>query len=105
MVLALECNEPRARNPRGHPWPTSTGEMRSPRTCMTRVGTDTLASRSLTSISTEFDTLRPLYQVPLSETHVEDSQGEGNMIHRGKRVGFAMAAAIGVRGDYDTGRL
>src|SRR5207237_9788108 len=27
------------------------------------------------------------------------------MIHRGKRVGFAMAAAIGVRGDYDTARL
>jgi transposase len=46
-----------------------------------------------------------LYQVPLNETHVEDSQREGNMIHRGKRVGFAMAAAIGVRGDYDTARL
>ena len=28
-----------------------------------------------------------LYQVSLNETHVGDSQGEANMIHRGKREG------------------
>ena len=38
-------------------------------------------------------------------THAGDSQRAADVIHRGKRVGFAMAAAIGVRGDYDTARL
>ena len=33
-----------------------------------------------------------LYQVSLNETHVGDSQGEGNMIHGGKREGVCHAA-------------
>src|SRR5580704_12595027 len=38
-----------------------------------------------------------LYQDRLILTHVGNSQDDANMIHRGKREGFAMAAAIGVR--------
>src|ERR1700738_2682674 len=42
-----------------------------------------------------------LYQVPPSATHVGDSQSEENVIHRGKREGFAMAAAVRLREGYD----
>jgi hypothetical protein len=42
----------------------------------------------------------------MKAAHVGDSQSEADVIHRGKRVGvFAMAAAVGVRGDYDAARL
>ena len=52
-----------------------------------------------------FQVTPPSYQVPMKATHVRDFQSEADVIHRGKRRGFAMAAAIGVRGDYDAGRL
>jgi hypothetical protein len=41
----------------------------------------------------------------MKATHAGDSQSDADVIDRGKRVGFAMAAAIGVRGDYDAARL
>jgi hypothetical protein len=47
-----------------------------------------------------------LYQVPLNETHVGDSQGEGNMIHRGKREGVCHggcgSSSRGLRGRANT---
>jgi len=48
-----------------------------------------------------------LYQVSLNETHVGDSQGEGNMIHRGKRGegvchGGCGSSSRGLRGRANT---
>ena len=47
-----------------------------------------------------------LYQVSLNETHVGDSQGEANMIHRGKREGVCHggcgSSSQGLRGRANT---
>ncbi len=49
--------------------------------------------------------LQPLYQVPPSATHVGDSQGEENVIHRGKREGVCHGGSGSPSGGLRRGRI